>query len=150
MRKKIRLEETFEVHVPHVPVKSFHEELLHNLPKDWGKVDCSGVPFLLFPVVSVNSWEFIVKGYKILRWMMQESWSKATERGVPEFWPQMRTPGSQHTPNSLPWCWSSVKQEGNATKSCQWKGQPTPPWSPTLLGIGLGGCQDHPWDDSTH
>lgn len=34
MRKKIRLEETFGVHVPHVPVKSFHEELLHNLPKD--------------------------------------------------------------------------------------------------------------------
>lgn len=32
--EKIRVEEAFGVHVPRVPVKSFHEELLHDIPKD--------------------------------------------------------------------------------------------------------------------
>lgn len=31
--------------------------------------------------------------------MMQESWSKTTERGVTEFWPQMRTPVPHHIPS---------------------------------------------------
>lgn len=48
----------------HVPVNSFHEELLHNLPKDRGAADWPVVPF---PVLLVNSQELTIKGYKILR-----------------------------------------------------------------------------------
>lgn len=60
-KKKKRLEETFGVHVPHVPVKSFHGEPLQDLPKDWEKAEWPVVPFLLFLVVLVHSQEFIVR-----------------------------------------------------------------------------------------